>query len=81
MVHLLLKILCGKNPPEKQFINGIRAYIYLFYLFIYFFTVLGFELSLYLELFQQPYFVMGLMNYLPWPALNLDPPDLCLLSS
>jgi hypothetical protein len=29
----------------------------------------------------SPIFVMGLENYLPWLALNCDPPDLCLLSS
>jgi hypothetical protein len=35
-----------------------------------------------LESLHQPFFVMGFFaTYLPRLALNLDPPDLCFLSS
>jgi hypothetical protein len=50
-------------------------------------VVLGFEPRVYTlshstSLFCEGYFLrQGLKNYLPGLALNLDPPDLCLLSS
>jgi hypothetical protein len=55
--------------------------------FIFIFLVLGFELRAYtLSHSTSPFFVKGfsrwgLSNYLPGLASNLDPPDLCLLSS
>jgi hypothetical protein len=46
----------------------------------------GLNSGIHLQPFHQLFFVMGfwregLTNYLPRLALNLDPPDLCLLSN
>jgi hypothetical protein len=55
--------------------------------FFFFFAVLGFELRAYIlshstsSIFVMGFFEIGSCDYLPGLASNIDPPDLCLLSS
>jgi hypothetical protein len=71
--------------PRKDVKDVYAKMLYFFFLCVC--VVLGFELRPYtLSHSTSPFFVKGflrsgLANYLPGLALNLDPPDLCLLSS
>jgi hypothetical protein len=53
---------------------------FLFFSFLFFLAVLGFELRASHLLGTSPFFVMGFFFEIGL-VLNLDPPDLCLLSS
>jgi uncharacterized membrane protein SirB2 len=69
-------------------LNPQAPWLEQFFLFCLFSVVLGFELRAYtLSHSTSPFFVMafflreGLLNYLLRLASNLNPPDLCILSS
>jgi hypothetical protein len=78
----------GSSPSHLHSDTRIESLLfYTFCLFVCLFAVLGLELRAYTLSYSTCLFlVMGVLeigfaNYLPRLALNLDSPDLCLLSS
>jgi hypothetical protein len=78
-LHMLCKCSSAEFHPQ--------LFSFLFYLFIYFFTVQGFELKDYtLSHSASPFFVMSFFEIESWELFalvgsNHSPPDLCLLNS
>jgi hypothetical protein len=64
----------------------LKCFLFLFHFLLLFFVVLGFELGLHLEPLHGPFFVIGyfgigFLKLFAQAVFDLDPPDLCFLSS
>jgi hypothetical protein len=82
LVHGKIAVFCvlSLNPA-----TSLKKFILFWLLFSFFYSTGAWTQGLHLEPLHQHFYVknvfQSLVNYLPGLALNLDPTDLCLLSS